>query len=125
MTKLEKKLSISIKSNHPDIKFDIHPIGKITHNGDQIEYETMIDVNRRSQISIDIISRPNNDSYLQITKISVNGLELDHYNSFMSFIVNGQMRKTHGWLDDIGSCIINIHYNPVFQNLINFLLSNK
>jgi len=126
MIKTEKKLSIFLKTNNSQIPFDVSPKGTIQNISDiEFLYEIDININTVTTISINLNSKINDNDYLQINKIMLNNIELNHIDSFGIYKVNGKIKRTYGWMDEVGSYIIKVHSNAVSQNLLLFLLSKK
>jgi hypothetical protein len=122
MIKKTQKLSIYLKSNDVDIIYSMNPVPK---NSDGLTHHYEIDINQPNKIKLELIKKSYDDSFLQISKIMLNDIELNHFDQFINFYVNGKIRKTYGWLDSVGCCIIKVHTNAVSQNLLNYLLSGK
>jgi len=125
MIKTEKKLSIFLNLNNLDVNdFTIVPNGLLEHlSENQYIFAININVNIRNKVEINFHNKKIDESYLQISKIMLGNIELNHLDSFCTYYVNGKIKKTYGWMDEVGSCIINIHSNAVSQNLLLYLLS--
>ena len=126
MIKTEKKLSIFLNLNNVDINdFVIIPMATVEKLSEQqYVFNMIINVNIKNQIIIHLNQKKHHDSYLQISKITLGNIQLNHFDSFCTYYSNGKIKKTYGWLDEVGSCIIKIHSNAVSQNLLLYLLSN-
>jgi|688.fasta_scaffold87929_3 hypothetical protein len=126
MIKTEKKLSIFLNLNKVELDdFLIAPNGIFTYlEPNQIVYTLDLNINVKNKIVVNFNEKRHLDSYLHIFKIRLGDIELNHFDSYCKYFVNGKIKKTYGWIDEVGSCIINIHSNAVSQNLLLYLLSN-
>ena len=127
MIKTEKKLSIFLKlGNIEFLDFLISPTGSIEKiSQDEYVYSIELDINVKNKVIVQLLNKPKINSYLQITKIQLGTALLNHFDSFSTYSANGKIKKTYGWMDEVGSYTINIHGNAVSQNLLLFLLSTK
>lgn len=125
MIKTEKKLSIFLKLNEMLLNdFEIVPTGSLTDkSNNEFVYNITLNINLKNKITIHFLSKSKPNSYLHVTKVQLDGIDLNFFDSFCTYYANGKIKKTNGWLDEVGSCIINIHCNSSSQNLLLYLLA--
>ena len=87
-------------------------------------YELDLDIYKRNTIQVHYQNKSPH-SHLKIKKIMFNNIELHHLDTFSTYHTNGKVKKTYGWMDEIGTYNINIHGNPVSHQLLTFLISKK
>jgi hypothetical protein len=123
MINTEKKLYIFLKASDDEIEFDISPTGHLEKNlNNEFIYCTDFNNVEVNKICVSLLKKTTSESYLHITKVSIDNVQLNYFDSFSSYIVNGKIKKTYGWLDEIGTCIIKVHATAVSQNLLLYLL---
>ena len=127
MTKNTKKLLLYLVVNDTDIIYNISPTPDLIRDENQFAIlEFDIDTNKRTSIKLDLISKKLDSDYIQINNITLNGIQLTDFDLFSVYQTSsGKIKKTNGWLDEVGSCIINIRSNPISQNILTYLLSTK
>lgn len=86
--------------------------------------EFYIDISKSTTIKLYVDKKSGNDSYIQVKSMSLNNIDFADLNS-VSFVktVNGEIRRTHGYIDTEGEFVIKLHTNPISQNYLNYLLS--
>jgi hypothetical protein len=123
MINTEKKLYIFLNVSDDEIEFDISPAGHLEKkSNNEFIYCTDFSNVKINKICVSLLKKTTSDSYLHITKVSVDDDQLNYFDSFSSYIANGKIKKTYGWLDEIGTCIIKVHASAVSQNLLLYLL---
>ena len=127
MTKNTKKLLLYLVVNDPDMIYNISPTPDLIRDENQfVILEFNIDTNKRTRVKLDLISKKLDSDYIQINNITLNGIQLTDFDLFSIYRTSfGKIKKTNGWLDEVGSCIINIRSNPISQNILTYLLSTK
>lgn len=121
-----KKLSLSIELTDNSDQYIIEcNNSKIKRKPDLHSiYEFDLDVSNRNTIQVHYNNKSTH-SHLQIKKIMFNNIELHHLDLFSTYHANGKVKKTYGWMDEIGTYKINIHGNPVSHQFLTFLISKK
>jgi len=127
MTKQIKKLLLYLVVSDPNIIFGVQPKpNKITSSNELKVLEFDIDINCRNKIKIDLYSKKDPTHYIQIKEIILNNTLLTDFDLYSVYkTAKGKIKKTNGWLDEEGSCIINIRSNSVIQNMFTYLLLDK
>lgn len=123
MINTEKKLYIFLKASDDEIEFDISPAGHLEKKpNNEFIYYTDFNTLKVNKINVSLLKKTTLESYLHITKVSIDNIQLNYFDSFSSYIVDGKIKKTYGWLDEIGTCIIKVRTTAVSQNLLLYLL---
>jgi|LakMenEpi03Aug12_release.lakeMendotaPanAssembly.Ray.scaffolds.fasta_scaffold971337_2 hypothetical protein len=87
-------------------------------------YELDLDITKRNIIKVTYLEK-NKDSFLHIKQLEFNKIPLYNLDIFSTYRVKNTVKKTYGWMDELGTYTINLHSNAVTQNLLTFLLSKK
>lgn len=126
MIKITKKLFIFLKTSNKDVKFNISPEGNLLEKDDNTYlYENVINLNQRNTTKVELLSKPTSEDYLQIQKIKLNDIDLNHLDCFSIYVTLNGVKRTYGWMDEIGTYKINLHTNAVSQNLLTYLISTE
>jgi hypothetical protein len=90
---------------------------------DHHRLEFVVDVLKPNTIKLCINQRIGSDSHIRITDMLYNDIKIEDLNS-VSFLktTQGEIRKTHGYIDAEGEFVIKLHTNPVSQDYLNYLL---
>lgn len=123
-----KKLSLFLRISDPgSIVYTVSPDPKKEiHEHDYKILDFDIDVSTRTTVQINLLNKLSNQDYIQIFKVLLNDIELHDFNFYSVYkTTDGKIKKTNGWLDEPGSCKINIHTNPISQSILTYLLIPK
>lgn len=126
MTNHVKKFSLLIQLSHVHDQYSVELNGEtvlVTNNNDNL-YEFDLDITRQNIIKVKYISKQDN-SHLVIKKVAFNEVELHNLDMFSIYHTDNKIKKTYGWMDELGVYQIKIHGNPITQNLMTYLLSKK
>jgi hypothetical protein len=126
MNNQTKKFSFLIELSNTDERYEItlnNKIIEVTYQN-QNYYEFDLDITKRNTIKV-IFEKLNSDSYLQIKNVAFNNTELYNLDMFSLYHAKDKVKKTYGWMDESGTYTINVHGNPLTQNLLTYLLSKK
>lgn len=63
--------------------------------------------------------------HLLIEKITLDGEQLNYIDSFGTYKTAKGIKRTNGYMDEIGEYRFKIKFNFLSQNYLNFLLNNK
>jgi hypothetical protein len=122
-----KKCSIYLQVNDPnnDIDYDLDPKPDIVNTVDnQLILDYMIDLTTVTTLKIFITCRDDITSHILVKHIEIAGVKINDINkiSFMQ-TKHGEIKRTNGYLDAVGTFKIKLHTNPISQNSLNYLLS--
>jgi hypothetical protein len=122
----QKKFILSLQVNNRSGAIDYYVDSsavKKTVSGNQHRLEFVVDVLKTNTIKLCINQRIGSDSHIQITDMLYNNIKIVDLNS-VSFLktTQGEIRKTHGYIDAEGEFVIKLHTNPVSQDYLNYLL---
>lgn len=121
-----KKFSFLINLSDPNDAYEILVNNKsipVTNNHENY-YTFEFDIRQKNTVKIKYIKKTF-DSYLHIKQLAFNNIELYNLDMFSTYFCNNRTKKTHGWMDELGAYTINLHGDPVTQNLLTYLLSTK
>lgn len=113
-------LSLFIKSDVTD--FAIDPLPSATAG--QSEYRFDIDSDQIFTLTVSV-HKLNPGNAVIIEKILVNGIELNHMDSFGLYTTQTGIKKSNGYMDEVGSYKFKIRYNALIHNYLNFLVSSS
>jgi hypothetical protein len=127
MTKSTKKLLLYLVVSDQNIDYEIVPAPDSIFNDKEFlvaQYD--IDTTVRNQIKIRLKNKQQNTHYVQINSVVLNSITLTDLNLFSTYVTeNGQIKKTNGWLDEVGCCTITIRADAPTQNILTYLLSKN
>ena len=108
-----------------DVRYSVYPSNFTSHteNNDLTVYTFVVDLSVTNLIKF-IITDVSNHAHLRVEKILVNDTEIIHMDS-ISYLrtQSGEIRKTYGYIDEVGEFVIKIHTNAVSLNYLTYLLS--
>ena len=126
MTK-NQKLSLYIKSsnlNHVGYKFSKAPDESYSDSKEHLVAIYNIPNNRVFNLSVDVTELVEG-AHLLIEKITLDGEQLNHIDSFGIYKTSHGVKRTNGYMDKVGAYHFKIRFNFFSQNYLNFLLSDK
>jgi len=115
--KLKLFLSLRFNTNAPSVSLIPLP-DKILDN----HYEYDIDSSQLFKFSLSITNLVEPNSAVIIDKISINDIQLNHLDSFGLYRTSNGIKKTYGYMDEIGTYTFKIRYNPLVHNYLNYLI---
>ena len=114
------KLSLYLKFKEDIPQFELSP-GYTKIDDNTYSYE----VNPTQVFDLSVtVNQLKNGSALIIDKIIMQGTELNHLDSFGVYRTKQGIKKTYGYMDELGTYRFKIRYNALSHNYINFLLNN-
>lgn len=115
------KLFLSLKFKNTVPKFNITPAPVQLSD---TEYEFTLNAKEIFKFSV-TVEDIEIQSALIIDKIKANDVDFYHLDSFGVYKTSKGVKKTYGYMDEIGSYNFKIRFNPISHHYLFFLLNSK
>lgn len=120
---LKKCLLLLQVNGGGDIDFNVTPTPcNTTQVDNEITYEFDVDIHSMSTIKINVTRRIGGYSHILIKSFTVDGIELLLSKTTLYKTTPGTIKKSHNFLDEVGTMQLKIRSNPISQNYLNYLL---